>query len=310
MVKKEETKETQETEEVFYPTNDYCFKRLFGYKGNEAITQNLLEAILGRKCEVLEVKSDEVTEKDMSTDKVGVLDVYVKQTDGTQINIEMQVVEYNAIIERVLFYWAKKYIESIKGGDAYTTLKPTKVILIANFEVKRLKELKEIATSFEILDKKTGKVLLTEDLEIVIIDITKMKKYKTENKELENWLKFIQDPNKLGGDILDKNEAIKEAKKVYDELMADEHERTLIKLREKYIRDYNTIKEDGYNNGYNDGKDAGLTQGLERGQKQGEQKKTIEIAKKMLKENVDVDFIVKMTGLSKEELEKLKEGMN
>ena len=48
MVKKEETKETQETketEEVFYPTNDYCFKRLFGYKGNEAITQNLLEAI-------------------------------------------------------------------------------------------------------------------------------------------------------------------------------------------------------------------------------------------------------------------------
>ena len=106
---------------------------------------------------------------------------------------------------------------------------------------------------------------------------------------------------------MDKNEAIKEAKKVYDELMADEHERTLIKLREKYIRDYNTIKEDGYNNGYNDGKDAGLAQGLERGQKQGEQKKTIEIAKKMLKENVDVDFIVKMTGLSKEELEKLKD---
>ena len=94
---------------------------------------------------------------------------------------------------------------------------------------------------------------------------------------------------------MDKNEAIKEAKKVYDELMADEHERTLIKLREKYIRDYNTIKEDGYNNGYNDGKELGAKEN------------TIEIAKKMLKENVDVDFIVKMTGLSKEELEKLKD---
>ena len=97
---------------------------------------------------------------------------------------------------------------------------------------------------------------------------------------------------------MDKNEAIKEAKKVYDELMADEHERTLIKLREKYIRDYNTIKEDGYNNWYNDGKELGAKE------------KMVEIAKKMLKENVDVDFIVKMTGLSKEELEKLKEGMN
>ena len=102
---------------------------------------------------------------------------------------------------------------------------------------------------------------------------------------------------------MDKNEAIKEAKKVYDELMADEHERTLIKLREKYIGDYNTIKEDGYNNGYNDGKDAGLTQGKELGAKE----EKLEIAKKMLKENVDIDFIVKMTGLSKEELEKLKD---
>ena len=114
---------------------------------------------------------------------------------------------------------------------------------------------------------------------------------------------------KEGGDILDKNEAIKEAKKVYDELMADEHERTLIKLREKYIRDYNTIKEDGYNNGYNDGKDAGLTQGLELGRSEGKElgakENTIEIAKKMLKENLELELILKMTGLSKEELDKL-----
>ena len=112
---------------------------------------------------------------------------------------------------------------------------------------------------------------------------------------------------------MDKNEAIKEAKKVYDELMADEHERTLIKLREKYIRDYNTIKEDGYNNGYNDGKDAGLTQGLELGRSEGlsqgkelgAKENTIEIAKKMLKENLELELILKMTGLSKEELDKL-----
>ena len=91
--------------------------------------------------------------------------------------------------------------------------------------------------------------------------------------------------------------------------MADEHERTLIKLREKYIRDYNTIKEDGYNNGYNDGKDAGLTQGLELGRSEGKElgakENTIEIAKKMLKENLELELILKMTGLSKEELDKL-----
>ena len=113
---------------------------------------------------------------------------------------------------------------------------------------------------------------------------------------------------------MDKNEAIKEAKKVYDELMADEHERTLIKLREKYIRDYNTIKEDGYNNGYNDGKDAGLTQGLELGRSEGKElgvrEEKLEIAKKMLKEKLELELIIKMTGLSKEELLKIEKEMN
>ncbi len=97
---------------------------------------------------------------------------------------------------------------------------------------------------------------------------------------------------------MDKNEAIKEAKKVYDELMADEHERTLIKLREKYIRDYNTIKEDGYNNGYNDGKDAGA------------KKEKLEIAKKMLKMKLNKEDIIEATGLSQEKLLEIEKEMN
>ena len=113
---------------------------------------------------------------------------------------------------------------------------------------------------------------------------------------------------------MDKNEAIKEAKKVYDELMADEHERTLIKLREKYIRDYNSIKEDGYNNGYNDGKDAGLTQGISQGIAQGKElgakENTIEIAKKMLKMKLKKEDIMEATGLSREELIKIEKEMN
>ncbi len=96
---KTNTKEKDgEENEIFYPSNDYLFKRLFGYKGNEKITQGLLEAILERKCDVVEVKSDEVTEKDLASDKVGVLDVFVTEKDGTQINIEMQMASYETII--------------------------------------------------------------------------------------------------------------------------------------------------------------------------------------------------------------------
>ena len=291
------TQNITKEKEIFYPTNDYCFKRLFGHKGNEKITQNLLEAILEEKCEVVEVKSDEVTEKDLASDKVGILDVFVKQKDGTQINIEMQMIQYNTIIKRILFYWAKKYLESIQRGENYNKLKPTKVILIANFEIDNLKGIEETSTSFKVLDQKTGKVILTEDLEIVIIEIPKMKKYKMENKKLESWLKFIENPNEMGGDILDKNEAMKRAKEVYDELMADEHEKSLIKLREKYMMDYNTLKDESYENGFKAGREAGETIGAK--------KEKLEIAKKMLTMEMSIEDIAKATDLSEDEIKGL-----
>ena len=259
--KNSNTKEKQTNEKTYYPTNDYLFKRIFGYKGNEKITEDLIETILGRKCEVIEIKSDEVTEKDLQKDKIGVLDVFVKEKDGTQINIEMQVAEYKYIIDRILYYWAKKYIEILQGGDDYKKLKPTKVILITNFEIKEFNTLEDIVNSFKIIDTKTGKLILTENLELVIIELPKMKKYQLKNKVLESWLKFIVNPNSLGAKDMDENKYIKEAKEEYDKVLADEHERDLIAQRERYWLDYNSMR--------NAMKEEGLEEGLEEGRKIG-----------------------------------------
>ena len=43
-----------------------------------------------------------------------------------------------------------------------------------------------------------------------------------------------------------------------------------------------------------------------KGVEEGIEKKNIEIAKKMLEENVDIDFISRMTGLTKEKIKELK----
>ena len=256
--------EANTTKEKYYPTNDYLFKRIFGYKGNERITEAFIETILGKKYEVLEIKSDEVTEKDLRSDKIGILDVFVKEKNGTQINIEMQVAEYEYIVDRILFYWAKKYIESIQEGDDYKELKPTKVILITKFEIKKLNKLENIVNSFKIIDTKTGKLILTENLELVIIELPKMKKYQLKNKELESWLKFIVDPNSLGEKDMDENKKIKDAKEEYDRIIADEHERDLIAQRERWWLDYNSMK----NASYDSGMKAGMKEGKEEGRKE------------------------------------------
>ena len=46
--------------------------------------------------------------------------------------------------------------------------------------------------------------------------------------------------------------------------------------------------------------------GLKQGIKQGIEQNNLEVAKKMLKENIKVETISKITGLTKEEIAKLK----
>ena len=50
----------------------------------------------------------------------------------------------------------------------------------------------------------------------------------------------------------------------------------------------------------------GREEGREEGRAEGEAKKSLEIAKKMLKEGLSVDLICRTTGLSEEEVLKLK----
>ena len=53
-------------------------------------------------------------------------------------------------------------------------------------------------------------------------------------------------------------------------------------------------------------KEKGLAEGREEGLAEGEAKKSLEIAKQMLEANSSIDFICQMTGLSEEEVLKLK----
>ena len=49
----------------------------------------------------------------------------------------------------------------------------------------------------------------------------------------------------------------------------------------------------------------GIEQGIKTGIEEGAKEEKIQIAKKMLKEKVSIEFIIKVTGLSKEEVEQL-----
>jgi len=72
-------------------TNDYAFKRFLGSEENKPLLQDILQCILDmapKEISGLELMDKELS-KEVFSDKNGVLDVKLKLTNGTVIDIEI-----------------------------------------------------------------------------------------------------------------------------------------------------------------------------------------------------------------------------
>ena len=238
------------------PKLDYVFKRIFGSIGSEEITKDkdFLRAITKENITDIKLDCNPITEKDLYDDKISILDIKAKLNNNINCNIEMQIVDRKNIEKRIMYYWSKMYTGSIK---------------------------------WQIREEKTPKLILTDVLEIFIIELRKVSKDKQKNDTLKAWLEFINNPeekSKMG----DKEELIK-AREILEDMSRTKRERYLAEQREKWIMDKHAIHAAGY----------------DKGLQAGEYKKRIEIAKKMKEKNYKITDIVEMTGLTKEEIEKL-----
>ena len=264
------------------PKLDYVFKRIFGYKGNEDITKSLVSSIIKKEITELAIEGDKILEKDVLDDKIGILDIRAKIDGSVNCNIEMQVVDRKNAEKRILFYASKMLIQSITQGKNYSSIKKSIAILITDYELASLVEVEKYSSKWNLREEDYGNIILTDAIEIYIIEMPKLEKYPT-NTVLDKWVKFIKNPK-----VIDMSEKeIAKAKEVLEEISQDEHARCLAELREKYIMNQKAIEEGGYDKGAKD--------------------KSMEIGKKLLKLGLDDSKIMETTGLTKEEIEKIKE---
>ncbi len=276
--------------EVMNPTNDYIFRRIFGREENKEITKGLISAIIGKEIKKIELNESRILEKDLRDDKIGILDVRAKLDDETIVNIEMQIVQNSNIEKRILFYWSKLYYSQIKEGEDYNKLNKTIVILIADFELKGLKELEKYHTKWQIREEEYKTKVLTDVLEIDIIELEKLTNQLKE-KQIDKkdkamlWSLFIKNPERVGKEEMRENEDIKKAKEELDRIQADEREQELADLRMKHIRDTHAVEEYGY------------LRGKEEKQKQ--------VILNLYKMKMKIEDITKAVELSKEEVEKI-----
>ena len=274
----------------YSPKMDIIFQAIFGEVGSENITKDFLEKILKRKIEKISLDKNPILRRDLKDEKLGVLDIVTELDGKEKCNIEMQLIDKNNIIERMLYYWSKMYTKQIKAGDDYNKLEKTIVILIADFNIKGLEKVEYHSTWKIIEANSVKKLILTDKFELDIIELSKIKGRENEKDQLLDWLVFLENPeSERVTRKMEENKNLKEAVEKLDRISEDEKMQRIIELREKAIRDEHAIYA------------KGVDDGLEKGARE----KQIEIAKKLLKAKVEMEVIIETTGLTKEEIEKL-----
>jgi predicted transposase/invertase (TIGR01784 family) len=266
--------------------NDLVFQELFGNPKNSQITGHLLSLILKREVYKVDLDVNKRMLRNSPDLKVGRLDIRAKFNDGEDCNIELQVEQYENMENRMLEYWAMMYGNKIHRGQKYDVLKPSISILIADYNLEKTKNISRYHTKWNLREEKQQDMKLTNDIEMHILEIPKIKDTELEKDELAQWLKFIDNPE--SGEVkrlMSENKFWKQAMEELEYLSGEPDFQRLVESRYGFLVDQEV-------------------KGEER-ERKGKKETQTKIAKKMKNKNMPIEEIVELTGLTKEEVEKL-----
>ena len=279
--------------EAFYTCrNDRAFKEVFLNPNNSDLLKALLEFILKIKIDKLEIKKTELLSGNVNI-KDKRVDAIV-HTGNKKIEIEINSQNKDYLHTRSTAYICNIYQSNASVGDTYN-----------------------------------------EDTDIIQVNLTwglgrnneEMKIYKIMNEKGELYVKnfIIYEINMDYYDKIWYSKNEEEIKKNQYMIMLDLDKKELEnmpkdKIVDKYITNVTIVNDDPefqkymseeedkrkiQNSLLSEAKENGYTSGINDGISKGKNKKSIEIAKNMLKKNMSIEDISDITGLSIEEINKL-----
>jgi predicted transposase/invertase (TIGR01784 family) len=267
--------------------NDVAFRKIFGNENRKEVLISFLNAVLLLQENHKIVNVDILTPyqlPDLKGGKVTIVDVKAKDQSNKTYIVEMQVAEVDGFDKRVLYYASKSYAAQIERGDQYENLNPTYFIGILDFEATKNPS---YINRHKIIDTETNENYL-KDIEFNFIELPKFNKKENELESIiDQWVYFIKNAENL--DVIPENLKDKGLKFAYED--ADKHNWTKAEL-EAY--DYVLMREQD-----------------DRGRMTLAIRKAIsirdeEIALKLIKRNLSNEDIAEDTGLTVEQIEKLR----
>ena len=282
--KRQEELQLQTKEKKYNLKNDVIFQTFFSRKGNEEFLIDFLNALLNKDIESIEVREEVNLERLSKEEKGGRLDLQAKLEDGTIISIEMQLRnEYN-IEERTTLYSGKVISRETERGTDYEDINQVIMINILGYNFLKVEDY--ISETAIVLEKHRDYEVLT-GLKWYFIELPKFRKQNPDmNEKINQWLAFIDDYNKEMIKVAEeKNDKLKKARIEMNYLTGDAEVRRLAELREKWEMD--------------------RISAINHAARKGAKDKSIEIAKEMIKKELDINLICEVTKLTKEEIEKI-----
>ena len=219
--------------------NDALFKNVFAQ--NSDITLSLINSVFEFQGSVL-ISDIEFIDRNLDAEeddgKESRLDLLGRSSDGTIVNLEIQVAKQGYMGRRSLYYWSRLYNE-LKSGEEYTELKRTVAINILDFNLFDRKKYPSYHSCFGVYDIKTGNQL-TSDCELHFLELPKWNlKTVKETNRLERWLSYFSKKTAVKEleEIAMLEPAIKKAFEAETIFTQDEINRRRYELREKNQHD-------------------------------------------------------------------------
>jgi predicted transposase/invertase (TIGR01784 family) len=282
--KKDELNKKIMTERFINPFTDFGFKKIFGEEANKDLLIDFLNELFQDKGKIIDLnflKNEHLGST--PEDRKAIFDLYCENEKGEKFIVELQKAKQQYFKDRSLYYATFPVQEQALRGDWNFELKAVYTVAIMDFVFD---DDTDFLHDVRLTEQKTGKIF-TEKLRFVYLEMPKFNKTLDElETHFEKWLYVLKNLVRL------------------DKIPAKLQEKIFLKLFEvAEIANYSSREQTAYQDSikyYRDWKNSLDTAILD-----GRNLAMTDVAASMKNEGEPVEKIMKFTGLSKEEIEKL-----
>ncbi|MGG7035398.1 MAG: Rpn family recombination-promoting nuclease/putative transposase [Flavobacterium sp.] len=267
------------------PKNDLTFKKVFGEHPH--LLKSFLNSVLplGDLIDTLEYLPAELV-PEIPVFKNSIVDVRCVDVKGRQFIVEMQMLWTDSFKNRVVFNASKAFVKQIERGEEYKGLQPVYSLSIVNeiFEP----QVSEYMHHYKIVHSQYSHKVI-HGLEFIFIELPKFKAKKLTDKKLNVlWLRYLSEINDSQEELSPDFMEVSELREATELLKESSFSKAQLETYDKYwdsISTEKTLMADAFDEGKTEGK--------------------IEMARSLKKMDIDIEAIVKASGLSRDEIEKL-----